>query len=140
MTTARWAVSAAGLLGGCLLLSGCGTAGGTDAAAPDAYTVTNLVVHGQTVEPVTALIEIDRTYGDLVIDTDCGTALGAVALHDDGRAAVSLPGGSDRPCDPATRTGVDTLIAALERTATWSESASAIVFSNADRDVITIRG
>ncbi|MFV0523708.1 MAG: hypothetical protein ACK5RL_04345 [Acidimicrobiales bacterium] len=125
---------------GCgLLAAACGSATGGEGTDPGPYTVTNLVVGGQVVEPVTARVEIDRTFGDLTIDTDCGTTLGAVALRHDGRAAVSLPGGSVRPCEPATRTGVDTLVAALERTSAWSESASAIVFSNDDHDVVTIR-
>ena len=145
----------AGLL---VLAPACGSSGsadtgtGTSAAAgggagptvaPEAlggaYTVSGLRVGGAD-QPLTSQpkVVIDTSFGGFTLDTACGEMLGAYTLRSDGRAGVTLPGGTVGNCPAAARALHDQVVATLGGVSTWSQNGTTLVLATPSGDQLTL--
>lgn len=70
-------------------------------------------------------VTIDAAFGGLRLDTACGVLLGSFSLAEDGRAGVTIAGGSTIDCSAAARGQQDELVSALGRIDAWSAEGDA---------------
>lgn len=135
---------AAPLLAG--LTAGCGSVSGPapDVAVADArlggsYTVASMTVDEQSETPVVPVtFQIDADYGELVVDTGCNTLLGSFSLLGDGRAGVTLAGGSSLSCTDTAQQQESTLLATLAGVDSWSETAAGLALHAPGGDEIVL--
>lgn len=84
------------------------------------------------------VFQIDAEHGELRIDSGCGLLLGSYSLLDDGRAGLTIAGGSRRGCTPADEARERVLIDAVGRIERWSETESGLAFESPAGDVIEL--
>ncbi|MCP4223542.1 MAG: META domain-containing protein [Actinomycetia bacterium] len=106
------------------------------------FNVTDLQVEGRPEPPVEPIVfEIDAEFGDLSIDTACGTLLGSFTFFDDGGAGITIAGRVQRPsCSGEAEAQTGRLLEILNRVDGWRADASSLDLFSADGDQITLLG
>lgn len=85
------------------------------------FTVTTIELDGQTESPVEPIVfEIDANFGDLAIDTTCGTLLGSFSFFDDGSAGITIAGRSVNPCSDEAEDQMERLLTILGQVTAWT--------------------
>lgn len=103
------------------------------------WRVSSIVDDGEeTTAASTVLIELDTTFGDVAVDSSCGSDLGAFSLFDDGRAGFSLTGGSQRDCDAASGAEREQLVTVLTDVTGWKETAAGLRFTTPSGDQVDL--
>jgi heat shock protein HslJ len=97
-----------------------------------AFTLASLTVGGSG-QPlaVPVHVELDPVHGQLTIDTGCNTKLGSFSLLDDGRAGVTVAGGTELPCTAGPGRQEARLLAVLAEVSSWRESGAGLVLQSA---------
>ncbi len=105
------------------------------------WLVERIVVDGLDLTPESGAIvlRIDTPNSTLAGRTSCQQIFGSFTIDGDGRATFTVPTPPGLECSEAAQFEQDTLIAALERSATWSGDATAAVdLVRADQSLVRI--
>ena len=132
-----------------LFVSACGTDGTGESTGPTVadrrfgglFTLTALTIDGQDEAPLEPIVfEIDAEFGSLAIDTACGTLLGSFSFFDDGRAGITIAGGSQQSCGADVEAQTGRLLAALGRIDAWSTSGVGFNLQSPMDDMLSLKG
>lgn len=80
--------------------------------------------------------DLEAEFGALTIETDCGRLLGSFSLLEDGRAGVTVAGGSSRDCSAEAERHQLALLGALGRVDAWSVTDRGLDLMSSDGDLI----
>ncbi len=105
------------------------------------FTVTEILLGGRSEAPVEPIVfEIDTEFGDLSIDTACGTLLGSFTFLEDGGAGITIAGRSRPPCSAEAEAQTGRLLEILERVDGWRSDADSLTLLGPGGDQVTMRG
>ncbi len=145
--TVLWLVVSIAVVGGCGADDG-GSGGPSvvDAELGGRYDLDELVVvepdgtpddgPEPTGIPVGAAFEFEAEFGALTIETECGRLLGSFSLLDDGRAGITVAGGSSRDCSADAEQQQSALLGALGRVDAWSVTDGGLDLLSSDGDLV----
>lgn len=103
------------------------------------FTLDEFVIEGEAAPLTgTTAVTLDAQFGEIAVSSACGTRLGAFSLLPDGRAGVTIAGGSTRECGDAAAAQEVALTAALSRVDAWEESDSTLVLLSSAEDQLRL--
>jgi heat shock protein HslJ len=119
-----------------VVAGGCGAESDPPPAGADRFDGSFQIVavdRPEIVDPLSQLPQllIGTEFGDLEVLPGCNTYYGSFTLTDDGTASFTVTGGTDLDCgllDPQE----DAILAALDATERWEETAEGFVFVGPD--------
>ena len=126
----------------CLLLASCGVLQ-VDGPGPldGEWLVERIVVDGIDITPESGAIvlRIDSPNSTLAGRTSCQQIFGSFTINGDGKATFTVPTPPGLDCSEAAQFEQDTLIAALERSATWSgDTGSTVDLVRAEESLVRL--
>ncbi len=133
-----------------LIVAGAVASCGTDDGGAPAVSVAPLAIggfyglDGLDVESATQDLPdpvefyLDAEFGELRIDTACGSLLGSFTALDDGTAGMTVAGGIGRSCGDEAAEQQRALIEALSRVDTWRDGEAGIVLTSPVGDEVVL--
>jgi hypothetical protein len=105
------------------------------------FSVTTIELDGQSEPPVEPMVvEIDATFGDLTIDTTCGSLLGSFSFFDDGRAGITIAGRSNETCSDEAEAQIERLLTVLGRVTRWTADENMVELVGPSGEGISLLG
>ncbi|MGF1595901.1 MAG: hypothetical protein ACFCVK_03070 [Acidimicrobiales bacterium] len=89
--------------------------------------------------PDPVIVELDDEFGSLRIDAGCGTLLGAFSLLPDGRAGVTVAGGSVSDCEPGLARRQNELVDDLATVEAWDGDGDELRLEGGDATLVLRR-
>lgn len=132
-----------------LFAQACGAAGEdlppgptvADARFGGTFVLGAMSVGGDQQEPEGPIeFDIDAEFGALSITGPCGTSLGSFSFFDDGRAGVTISGGSRANCSARAEDQREDLLAVLGRISEWTETTAGFELRSAEADSLALVG
>lgn len=93
-----------------------------DARFDGDFQITEIIVDGQTVPPVSSpIISIETVFGGLSLMPGCNTYFGSFTLSEDGSASFTVAGGSSQECEDLAQQE-EQILDVLDSVTSWEQT------------------